>query len=367
MSIDPLLQAMHAVLLVGHGGFEQLKYRDDISIPHPQAGEVLIRVGAAAVNNTDINTRIGWYSQSVQTSPAKGDPAGLPPAQLEDAAWTGSALHFPRIQGIDVCGQIAAVGDGVAPGRIGERVLVEPCLQEGGRVPPGSIWFLGSECDGGFGQFVTVPAAHAFSVKSEMTDVELASFPCSYAAAENMLTRAAVHNGDVVLITGASGGVGSAAIQLARRRGAKVIAVAGRAKAAQVEALGASTVLDRDEDPVTALGKESVQVVIDVVGGPAMPRLLDVLARAGRYAVAGAIGGPIAELDLRKLYLKDLSLFGCTALERSVFPNLIGYIEREEIRPIVNAIYPLNQIVEAQQAFLSKQHVGKIVLVPPDA
>lgn len=146
-----------------------------------------------------------------------------------------------------------------------------------------------------------------------------------------------------------------------------MIAVAGRSKAAQVEASCASTVLDRDEDPVSALGKESVQVVIDVVGGPAMPRLLGVLAQAGRYAVAGAIGGPIAELDLRKLYLKDLSLFGCAVLERIVFPNLIGYIEREEIRPIVNTVYPLDQIVEAQQAFLSKQHVSKIVLVPPDA
>jgi len=91
MSIDPLPQTMHAVLLVGHGGFEQLKYRDDIPVPHPQPGEVLVRVGAAAINNTDINTRIGWYSQSVQTSPARGEPAGLPHAQLEDAAWIGSA------------------------------------------------------------------------------------------------------------------------------------------------------------------------------------------------------------------------------------------------------------------------------------
>ncbi len=365
MSVDSLPQSMHAVLLVGHGGFEQLKYRVDVPVPHVQAGEVLIQIGAAAVNNTDINTRIGWYSQSVSGATGEGDAAKIVDGQPADAAWTGSALAFPRIQGIDVCGEIVAVGDGVNPARIGERVLVEPCLREGGLVPPGAIWFLGSECDGGFAQFVSVPAAHAFHVESEMTDVELASFPCSYSTAENMLGRAAVQNGDTVLITGASGGVGSAAVQLARRRGAEVIGIAGSSKADQVKALGASRVLDRDEDPVSALGKGSVQVIIDVVGGPEMPRLLDVLSRAGRYAIAGAIAGPIAGLDLRKFYLNDLSLFGCTVLERNVFPHLVRYIEQREIRPVIAAVYPLEQIVEAQQAFLKKQHVGKIVLVPP--
>ena len=105
-------------------------------------------------------------------------------------------------------------------------------------------------------------------------------------------------------------------------------------------------------------------IPIDVAGGAGFPALLDALKRGGRYGVAGAISGPIAELDLRTLYLKDLTLYGCTILEPQVFPNLVGYIERGEIRPVVAATYPLSQIVAAQRAFLTKQHIGKIVLIP---
>jgi NADPH:quinone reductase-like Zn-dependent oxidoreductase len=111
------------------------------------------------------------------------------------------------------------------------------------------------------------------------------------------------------------------------------------------------------------LGRESVEVVIDVVGGSQFDELLQLLKRGGRYAVAGAIAGPIVSLDLRTLYLKDLRLLGCTVIESTVFPNLVSYIERGEIRPLVAATYPLNEIVAAQQAFLEKAHIGKIVLL----
>jgi NADPH:quinone reductase-like Zn-dependent oxidoreductase len=206
----------------------------------------------------------------------------------------------------------------------------------------------------------TLPSVRSFyrGLGSSM----LASFPCAYSAAENMLTRTALAAGERVLITGASGGVGSAAVQLAMRRGAQVTALASPEKADGVRALGAKEVLPRDArfDP------ETFDVVIDVAGGAGFPALLDALKRGGRYGVAGAISGPIADLDLRTLYLKDLTLYGCTILEPEVFPNLVGYIERGEIRPLVAATYPLSDIVEAQRAFLTKQHVGKIVLVPGD-
>jgi NADPH:quinone reductase-like Zn-dependent oxidoreductase len=179
-----------------------------------------------------------------------------------------------------------------------------------------------------------------------------------------MLTRARVAAGETVLVTGASGGVGSAAVQLARRRGAQVVAVASAAKAAAVASLGARKVLGRDADVLAELGPESVDAVIDVVGGPSFPRLLEVLKRGGRYAVAGAIAGPTVELDLRTLYLKDLRLLGCTILDPEVFGNLIAYIERGEIKPLVSATYPLREIVAAQKDFLSKAHAGKIVLTP---
>lgn len=348
---------MKAVLLNGHGGFEQLEYREDLPVPIPATGEVLIRITAAGVNNTDINMRIGWYSKSV--SAATGE-ATL--ARTEDSGWTGEAVGFPRIQGADACGRIVALGAGVDPARIGERVIVNPILDSGLGATPAS--YFGSDRNGAFAEFATVPAANAYKVTTPLTDVELASFPCSYGAAENMLSRARVQPGELVLVTGASGGVGSAAVQLARRRNARVIALVASTKAAVMGSIGAGQVLDRDADLLAELGRESVDVVIDVVGGRQFPALLDVLKRGGRYATAGAIAGPIVELDLRTLYLKDLSLLGCTVLEPQTFANLVGYIERGEIRPLVSATYALREIIAAQQAFLEKSHVGKIVLVP---
>ena len=105
---------MHGVILTGHGDYDRLQWREDLPVPKPRCGEVLIRVAAAAVNNTDLNTRKAWYS--------KRDGAAA------DASWSGSPIVFPRIQGIDACGVIVAVGEGVDSGRLGERVLVEPCL-----------------------------------------------------------------------------------------------------------------------------------------------------------------------------------------------------------------------------------------------
>ncbi len=339
---------MHGVVLTGHGGPEMLAWRDDLAVPIPGRSDVVIRVGAAGVNNTDINTRTGWYS--------KGD------SDAADAGWSGKPLGLPRIQGADVCGRIVAIGAAVDAGRIGERVLIEPCLREADGELRDPFWYLGSECDGGFAQYVRVAARHAHAIRSDLSDVELASFPCSYSTAENMLTRAALRTGETVLVTGASGGVGSATVQLARARGASVIAVTSPAKAATLTELGATRTLDRSDDYVAALGASSVDVVVDLVAGPKWPSLLEVLRPGGRYAVAGAIAGPIVELDVRTLYLKDLSFFGCTKLEADVFGRLVSLIESGKIRPLVAETFPLREIGAAQRAFGEKGHTGKIVL-----
>ncbi len=346
---------MRAVLLKGHGGLDQLLYRSDVPVPVPTTGEVLVRVRAAALNNTDINMRTGWYSKSVTSATGA---AAVPQAAAGDAGWTGNHVSFPRIQGADACGHVAAVGRGVDPARVGQRVLIDPILRPASAV---AVYF-GSDINGAFAEFTVVPANNACAIHSTLSEVELASFPCSYLAAENMLTRAGVRAGERVLVTGASGGVGSAAVQLAKRRGAQVIAIAGQAKTAAIEALGAWRVLGREADAPRELGSESIHVVIDVVGGRRFPQLLTLLARCGRYAVAGAIAGPIVELDLRTLYLKDLQLLGCTVPDPAVFPALIKYIERGEIRPLVSATYPLAEIAAAQTEFMAKGHVGKIVL-----
>ena len=345
-------QVMAGVWLVGHGDFDQLEYRTDI--PRPGIGDydVLIRVDAAGVNNTDINTRVGWYSKNDNDS--------------EDASWAGEALQLPRIQGIDACGEIVAVGCQVGNDRIGERVMVEPCLTEVNGETLEFPWFLGSECDGGFAEYLAVPSRHVYKVNTALTSIELASFPCSYSTAENMLARSGVKAGETVLVTGASGGVGSAAVQLVKARDGQAIALTQSAKFDTLLELGAAQAIDRQANLVETLGENSVDVVLDLVGGDRWPELLQVLKPGGRYAVSGAIGGPDVTLDLRTLYLKDLTFFGCTALQPGVFQNLVEYIEQGRIKPLVSEVFPLKDIVAAQQCFLEKKHVGKIVLKVSD-
>lgn len=338
---------MRAILLKNHGGYENLELVNNHPIPKIRENEVLIAVKAAGVNNTDINTRIGWYSKNDSEN---------------DASWSGESLNFPRIQGADVCGVIVDVGQNIDKSRVGQRVLIEPSLQKVNGKQLENPCYFGSECNGGFAEYTIVSNEHAYKIESDYTDIELASFPCSYSTAENLLTRTNVKENDIVLISGASGGVGSAAIQLAKARGAEVIAITTPSKFKEVKEIGATKVISRNDNLIDKLGKNSVHVVIDLVAGSTWPQFLEVLKPKGRYGVAGAIAGPIVELDVRTLYLKDLSFFGCTVIEPEVFLNLIKRIENKDIRPLISKTYKLEKIVEAQKEFLNKNHIGKIVL-----
>ena len=351
---------MSAVLTTGHGGFDVLEHRNDIQVPTPESDQVLLRVLVAGINNTDINTRTAWYSKSVRDETNSDDSKGLD----DDGSWSGNPLNFPIIQGADCCGEIVAVGDDIDIKRIGERVLVRTMQQYAVDYRPFECWTMGSECDGAFAQYMVAFSDESYKIESNWSDIELASIPCAYSTAENLLERSNVKNSEVVLITGASGGVGSAAIQLAKRRGAKVIAIASAEKINDVKKIGADTVIKRGESLNGVLEAESVDVVIDLVAGGQWAELLDVLKKGARYAAAGAIAGPIVELDIRTLYLKDLTLMGCTFQDGQVFKNLIGYIERNEIKPLVAKSYPLKDIVNAQKDFLSKKYTGKLVLIP---
>ncbi|WP_339822935.1 alcohol dehydrogenase family protein [Sulfitobacter dubius] len=344
---------MKAIVLTGHGGLDKLELREDMPVPQPSAGEVLVRVGASAVNNTDVNTRTGWYSKAVRGDTGSAATEGYGGASDADGAWSG-ALSFPRIQGADCCGEIVAVGEGVDAGRIGERVLLRPMYGPMAAGPDALITF-GSERDGGFAEYTTAEATNALVIDSTLSDLELASFPCAFSTAEGMIQRAGL-GAERVLITGASGGVGSAAVQLAKRRGAHVTAQTSPAKIDALKALGADEALDRD----ATLLEDAFDVVLDLVGGGRWPKLLDALVTRGRYVTSGAIAGPIVELDLRTLYLKDLTLIGSTRQEPAVFSDLVGYIERGEIRPLLAESYPLKNLRRAQEAFLEKSHMGKI-------
>jgi len=366
--VDPSTNAtpatMKAVVTTGHGGYDRLEYRD-VAVPVPQAGEVLVRVLAAGVNNTEINTRLGWYSSDVRGGTTdiaeQAEEGGAD--ERPDGGWN-AATPFPLIQGTDCCGVVAQVGDREDPSIMGRRVLVRPCIRTAGFESLDHVW-MASDFDGAFAQYVKVPATEVFTVDCDLSDAELGAIPCAFGTAENLLTRAGVAAGDHVLITGASGGVGSAAVELATRRGARVTGVCSASKADAVRSLGAARTVDRDADLVDELGAETVDVAIDIVAGPGFAGVLEVLRRGGRYATSGAIGGPLVELDMRTVYLKDLTLLGCTAWEEPVFPALIRYIEAGEIRPVIAGEFALADIVDAQREFLRKRHVGKFVLIPP--
>ncbi len=355
---------MKAVVTTRNGGYEKLDYRD-VPIPAPRRGEVLLKVLAAGVNNTEVNTRLGWYSSSV-TDGTENLSQSEEANEVVDGGWN-EQTPFPFIQGTDCCGEVVAHGEGVSEPALGKRVLVRACMRLNGFDSLENIW-MASDFDGAFAQYVIVPAQEAFVVNCEWSDVELATIPCAYATAENMVHRAKVTATDRVLVTGASGGVGSAVVQLAKRRGAHVTAVVGQAKIVTMQQLnlGIDRIIPRGADLLAELSGSSIDVVIDNVAGEGFTPLFKLLVRGGRYASSGAIAGPIVILDMRDFYLKDLSLIGCTAWDEPVFPNLIGYIERGEIQPLVAETFALKEIAAAQQAFMKKTHVGNFVLVPPE-
>ena len=357
-------KTMHAVILTGHGGIDMLVYKTDVEVPLPKPDEVLIRVKASGVNNTDINTRIGWYSKSVTSDTNKGGASGLEDAKKNDSSWSGKPLKFPLIQGADVYGEIVKVGSDISPKRIGESVLVRT-MQENPHTSENNCWTLGSECNGGFAQYTAVRSSEVFVINSDWSDTDLGSIPCAYSTAEGLLHRAKLEK-ETILITGASGGVGSAAIQLAKLRDATVIAQCAVEKKEEVIQIGADKIVFRNSDLLKEIGRDAVDIVIDLVGGPKWTQLLDILKPGGRYATSGAIAGPIVKLDLRTLYLKDLTLYGCTFQSKEVFRNIIKYIEENKIKPLVAKSYPLKEIKKAQLDFLSKKFTGKLVLVPPD-
>lgn len=356
-------KTMRAMVLMGHGDLDAYVWHADWPVPVPGPDEVLVRVGATGMNNTDVNTRTGWYSKAV-TEPTTG--GAYAEVDDEDPAWGGAPIQFPRIQGADVCGVVVAVGADVDAARVGDRVITDNWLRDAQDL--GNLdktGYYGSERDGGYAEYATMPARNALAVQSDLSDAELATFSCSYSTAEGMLDRAGVTAADTVLIPGASGGVGGALVQLAKRRGARVIAMASEAKHAAVRALGSDRLLPRTPENLSkALRDEKVTVVADITGGPQFGALIEVLERGGRYTCSGAIAGPIVDLDLRTLYLKDLTFTGSTIIGPQVMPNLIRYIEEGAIRPVLAATYPLEQLREAQTAFIEKAHTGNIVVTP---
>lgn len=358
---------MSAMVLTGHGDLDMLEFHTHWPAPVAADQQVLIRVLACGLNNTDINTRTAWYSKMV-TDGTTG--SGFADADSEDAAWGGAAIQFPRIQGADVVGEVVTVGKSADPALIGKRVLVDTWLRDwDDPLNLDKTGYFGSECDGGFAQFTTVDQRQVHPINSRLSDAELATFATACITAENMLNRAQVTSEDVVLIPGASGGVGSALVQLARRRGARTVALASESKHADMQRLEPDVLLPRSLGDCRSvlkkyLNRDTVSVVADVVGGADWTAFIDVLERGGRYTCAGAIAGPMVNFDLRTFYLRDLTMLGATVVPPGVFANLVNYIEANEIQPMLAKRFDLADLKEAQQMFIAKGHIGNIVVVP---
>ena len=354
---DRVPKTMNAMVLTGHGGLDKLSYRDDIAVPVPARDEVLIEVSACGMNNTDIWVREGAYGSDE-------DPDAVSSWRADN-----TTLSFPRIQGADIVGRIVGTGDDVPNTRIGERVMVDFSIYNGDGERLADIDYIGHGRDGGYAEYVAVPAGNAYAVRTTMSDPELATFCCAYLTGEHMLDRAGVAAGESVLVTGASGGVGSGLVQLCRARGAIPYAIVGEGKEQQVLDLGAQAVITRQAgDLVSAVERATcgapIDVVADLVGGPLFNDLITILRPEGRYTTAGAIGGPVVQLDLRRIYLKHLQIHGSSQGTRAAFRRLVAYIEEGKIRPVLAVTYPLSKLYDAQKAFMAKEFVGKLVVQP---
>jgi len=342
---------MKAVLIPRHGGEEVLTIAD-LPVPRPGPGEVLVQVKAAGVNHLDT-----WVRR------------GLP----------GITLPLPMIPGSDAAGVVAEVGAGVAGVQAGDRVFVSPgyscerCVEcYSGREPLCRDYGLfGEHRNGTQAEFIALRASHVIRLPDRLSFEEGAAFPLVFLTAWHMLVgRAGVQPGEDVLVHAGGGGVGSAAIQIAKLCGARVLTTVGSDdKAEKARALGADVVINyRTGDFVAqakqATGKRGVDVVIESVGQETWEGSIQALAKGGRLVTCGATTGYQASTDLRYVFFKGLSILGSTMGSRGELLRLARLIGDGRLRPIIDRVLPLEQVAEAHRAVAGRGLFGKIILTP---
>ncbi|KPQ22413.1 zinc-binding dehydrogenase [Halomonas sp. HL-93] len=361
---------MAAMLLTGHGGVEKLEYRQDVATPKPQAGQVLVQVTATAKNNTDRKAREGLYPTK-----DKGDVTSF-------AMGGEPTLTFPRIQGADVAGHIVAVGEGVDASRIGERGLLDFNLYADDRrdinLTPD---YYGHGADGGYAEYIAVPSDQFHHVPNpDLHDAELAAMGmCSYQTAYHMMTSASIAAGERVLVSGASGGVGTALIQLCRVVGAIPYAVSQPDKVDALLALGAEAVIDRGDLPtfvdrvLATTGGQPIDAVMDLVGGDMTNLFIDTMIvdmqhrkSYPRLSIAGASGGNLSEMMWTRIYLYQVQIFGVSHGTREEAEQLIAWIRNGDLKPVLHAAFKLSELHDAERYFVNRDsnYLGKIVIVP---
>ena len=342
---------MRAVTIRQHGGPEVL-VEEQLPDPEPGPGQVRVRVEAVAMNHLDI-----WVRQ------------GLP----------GLKLHYPHILGSDIAGEIDKLGDGVAGVTVGQKIVVNPGVSCGrcrecllGRDNLCRDYgILGEHRDGGYADYLVIPVANVLPRPANLSVAEAAAFPLTMLTAWQMLVKKAqVVPGETVLVLGAASGVGTAAVQIAKLLGARVIATAtSDDKLERARSLGADDGINTQrEDLVEGVrartGKRGVDVVFEHIGKALFAKAILAAARGGRIVTCGATTGYDATIDLRHVYFRQIAILGSTMGSKGDLHDICAHVAAGRLRPVVDRVLPLSQVREAHQLLSERQQFGKIVLSP---
>jgi NADPH:quinone reductase-like Zn-dependent oxidoreductase len=353
---------MQAMRLHGHGGTDQLRLED---VPQPFIGaqDVLVRVHFCGLNHSDLNLRRGTFY-------------GLE-AATGQVGWRQTPMQFPLIPGSDIAGVVAAAGAEVSGLRVGDPVALYPyvacgqcpaCLRGDDHLCP-TVEYLGSERDGGYAEFIAIPARIAHRIPDGVPFELAAALPVNFLTAWHMLvTRGRLQPGETVMVTGASGGVGSACVQITKLMGARAIALVGsREKAARaLESGAAAAVVVGEDDLASAVqhfgGGDGIDMAVEVVGAATWASSLHALRPEGRLVVCGAVSGAVVQTDLKLIYLRHLSVIGSTMGSPAEFRHVLGLLAAGVILPVIDRIYPLTEAGEAQRHLETRRQFGKILL-----
>ncbi len=342
---------MKALYFDKHGELDVVKY-GDVPDPEPGPGEVLIRVHACALNFLDVWVRRGW---------------------------PGLKLEMPHWCGADVAGEIAELGENVSDWQVGQRVVVDPGVslvedeytrRGEDSVSPG-YHILGEHRRGGAAEYLTVPTSN-LAVIPENIDFPEAAAPLlvGLTAWRMLMHQAQLRAGESVLVVGAGGGVNSMAIQIARLAGATVYVVASNTeKSERARELGADVVLDRSQvdwgkEIFKLTSRRGVDVVVDNVGKATITKSMQAVARGGRIVIVGNTSGPQAEIDIRFIFGKQISLIGSTMGSHQDFRDILDLLWAGKIKPVIHRVMPLSEGCDAYKMMEAGEHFGKILLAP---
>ncbi len=342
---------MKALYFDKHGELDVVKY-GDVPDPKPGPGEVLIRVHACALNFLDIWVRRGW---------------------------PGLKLEMPHWCGADVAGEIAELGENVSDWQVGQRVVVDPGVslvedeytrRGEDSVSPG-YHILGEHRRGGAAEYLTVPAGNLAAIPDNIDYPEAAApLLVGLTAWRMLMHQAGLRAGESVLVVGAGGGVNSMAIQMAKLAGAAVYVVAGNPeKSERARQLGADVVLDRSQvdwgkEIFKLTSRRGVDIVVDNVGQATITKSMQAVARGGRIVIVGNTSGPQAEIDIRFIFGKQISLIGSTMGSHQDFRDVIDLLWAGKIKPVIHQIMPLSEGCDAYKLMEAGEHFGKILLAP---